>query len=200
MQKKKIPKTHGCASKRRTWNHTKELARVYFCLAFQNRVYRQSLKKFPFTYQPLSDAEILLKAICSRLMIHLSTSNLPVLLLLSIKRILSAIIKLSSEVCVHNSALTTINRCTFRTQCCNSDQNVFPCRLCVKSPRKFRSRDMSSSSTFSRAHLCSTISKASHSLWNTAIKADLSLIFDVFKHPQWVKWEVNMTFRRNGKS
>lgn len=37
----------------------------------------------------------------------------------------------------------------------------------LKSPRKFRSWVISSSSTFSRAHLCSTISRASHSPWNT---------------------------------
>ena len=37
----------------------------------------------------------------------------------------------------------------------------------LKKVPKFRSLDISSSSTFSSAHLCSTISRASHSLWNT---------------------------------
>lgn len=36
----------------------------------------------------------------------------------------------------------------------------------LKKVPKFRSLDISSSSTFSRAHLCSTISRASHSLWD----------------------------------
>lgn len=40
-------------------------------------------------------------------------------------------------------------------------------RSWLKKVPKFRSLDISSSSTFSKAHLCSTISSASHSLWHT---------------------------------
>lgn len=57
---------------------------------------------------------MLLRAVCLRLTIRLGESNrLPVLS--SIERI-SNVIKLSIEVylCVHNSALTTVNQCTFR--------------------------------------------------------------------------------------
>lgn len=58
---------------------------------------------------------MLLRAVCLRLTIRLEESNrLPVLS--SIERIISNVIKLSIEVylCVHNSALTTVNQCTFR--------------------------------------------------------------------------------------
>lgn len=52
-------------------------------------------------------------------------------------------------------------------------QNSSPFYICLdftswlKKLPKFRSLDISSSSTFSSAHLCSTISSASHSLWDT---------------------------------
>lgn len=57
---------------------------------------------------------MLLRAVCLRLTIRLEESNRPPVLS-SIERI-SNVIKLSIEVylCVHNSALTTVNQCTFR--------------------------------------------------------------------------------------